>query len=395
MALMCKDCASILLFDPDIGKLTCKSCGRSYDLEDSKQIASSDLRSLYSAEHHRQTINFTIYTCGTCGARISFHGSEMNAVCSFCGNSDMRPEGEIERRKPDAILPFSLSKEKAISTVKEHLTELPYLASEYRDMDLTSARGIYIPYYIVNAEYKAIIDVRSHKSSPAEYRSVSCNFDKLILEASKVLPDEASVMVEPYDLNDLKTFHEGYLQGFSADMADKDPEDIYHQAVNATRHMVEDECKKEKIVTRKNKFFDGDYRPKFTGNAVYALFPVWFVTGEVKDRKITFLVNGQTGKVFGNPPYSEKIFNKNVALVSLITVPLSFALLYFVCRLLAYTIIIPVYIADTVFTIAGFVTFISALWGISRYRLRAAEKSIITSTSGSLLDFVNRRSKDV
>lgn len=243
MAMLCKDCASILLFNPDSGRLQCKNCGLSYDLEDSKSIADSDLHSLYETEHHKLTMNYTIHTCGTCGARMSFHGSAISINCSFCGNSDMRAEGSETKRQPDAIIPFSLSKEKAITAVKNHLSELHYLSEEYQNMNLTDVRGIYIPYYIINADYKAIIEIRDPEKG-VNYRSVACTFDKLILEASKILPDEASVMVEPYDIKDLKMFHEGYLQGFSSDMADKDADDIYHQAVNSTRHMIFEECKK-------------------------------------------------------------------------------------------------------------------------------------------------------
>lgn len=404
MAMLCKDCASILLFNPDSGRLQCKNCGLSYDLEDSKSIADSDLHSLYEAEHHKLTMNYTIHTCGTCGARVSFHGSEINTTCSFCGNSDMRAGGSINKRRPDAIIPFSLSKEKAITRVKAHLAELPYLSAQYRNMKLTNIRGIYIPYYIVNADYKAIIHAgpwkwRLTKSDTAYkpyYRSVSCTFDKLILEASKILPDEASVMVEPYDIKDLKAFHEGYLQGFSSDMADKDSEDIYHQAVQSTRNMIIEECKHSGIVYPKDRIIDADYRPMFTGNAVYALFPIWFVTGETNGKKMTFLVNGQTGKVFGNPPYSQKSFRKNVGLISLITVPVLFALLYFVCRLIAYVVVIPgFFFPHVVYGIFFIGLIISVLLGMIRYRFEIIEKAIKTSTSDTLLNFVKRRSKDV
>ena len=395
MAMLCKACASILLFDPATGRLQCRNCGGSYDLKDSTSIANSDLRSLYGAEHHKQTMEFTVHTCGTCGARISFHGSEINTVCSFCGNSDMRSEGSIKRIRPDAIIPFSITKDNAVTAVKEHLAELPCLSPEYKDMALKSIRGIYIPYYIVNADYKAIMKVRRGDKSSTYYRSVSCMFDNLILEASKMLPDEASVMVEPYDIKDLKTFHEGYLQGFSSDMADKDSEDIYHQAVNSIRNMVVDECRNEKIIPRKDIITDCDCRPKFTGNPIYSLFPVWFVTCENKGNCVTFLVNGQTGKVFGHPPYDVRIFRKNVALISLITIPALFAVLYIVCRLIAYTIVIPPLWVITGWVIAGIVTIFGILAGITRYRLRAVEKAISTSTSESLLDFINRRSRDV
>jgi hypothetical protein len=52
------------------------------------------------------------------------------------------------------------------------------------------------------------------------------------------------------------------------------------------------------------------------GRARYALYPVWILNTKWNDRKFTFAINGQTGKIAGDLPMDKGAFYKWLVTVS-------------------------------------------------------------------------------
>lgn len=385
MALLCKNCASILRFDPDTGKLACSSCGGSYGVK-GEEFSLSDERRI-------KTSDFEVSVCQTCGAKLIFYTNELTTVCSYCGNSDIRKEGKLRRRLPDAIIPFKISSKTAERNVIKHIAKLPFVEQGFAQNDLTSLCGIYVPYYIVNADYKSIMHIYYSDDVKLD-RSVSCVFDKLILEASDMFPDDVSVAIEPYDISELKEFNEGYLQGFSADVADTSAEELESRASYSVKQMAVSECRKMNIITKGARILKNDSRVAFDGTATYALFPVWIATSVHNGHRTAFLVNGQTGKVYGTPPYSEAGFRRRVLLTSMLTIPAMGLLFYFVSRLLAYMMVSSVFglFVALLLIVALIIAFNIFL---PHCRIEADMKDIIAmSSSKSLIGFMRRRAHD-
>lgn len=391
MAVLCENCASKLRFDPDAGKLVCSSCGGKYSVEGEKAFSYAN-HSASSDKLEIRTMDFEVKSCQTCGARLSYYSNELNTVCSYCGNSDIRTEGKLRKRRPDAIIPFTVSRETAERIVWEHIAELPFVEQGFAKKGLAGLCGIYIPYYIVNADYKSIMHIQYSDEVKLD-SSVLCVFDKLILEASDMLPDDISVAVEPYDISELKVFNEGYLQGFSADVADTTAEEMERRADDSVKRMILSECRKMNIVTKGSRILKNDGRISFDGTATYALFPVWIATVVHNGYRTAFLVNGQTGKVYGTPPYSEAGFRRRVILTSLFTIPLMALVFYVFSRVAARVILSHAFIGlflSLILTVALIIAFKSFI----RHWLDDADmKDIIAmSSSKSLIGFMKRRS---
>ncbi len=391
MAILCENCASTLRFDPDSCKLVCSSCGGNYRVDGEVPYDVSENTSLSDAREIK-TMNFEVSVCQTCGAKLTFYTNELNTLCSYCGNSDIRKEGKLRKRIPDAIIPFKVSRKTAEQKVREHIAKLPFVEQGFAKKGLAGLCGIYIPYYIVNADYKSIMHIQYSDEVKLD-SSVSCVFDKLILEASDMLPDDISVAVEPYDISELKVFNEGYLQGFSADVADTTAEEMERRADDSVKRMILSECRKMNIVTKGSRILKNDGRISFDGTATYALFPVWIATIVHNGCKTAFLVNGQTGKVYGTPPYSEAGFRRRVILTSLFTIPLMALVFYVFSRVAARVILSHAFIGlflSLILTVALIIAFKSFI----RHWLDDADmKDIIAmSSSKSLIGFMKRRS---
>ena len=330
MPLLCQNCSGPLHFDPDAGKMVCPLCNGKFDVTHEHGTSLVDLDSIFQDASAPVRDEIRIYSCATCGGHIVVHGVEMTSTCPYCGNSGVVFDRVSKKRRPDAIIPFAFGKEKAEEKLRDHLKKSLFLSREARNMEWVSIQPIYVPYYLVSAELKKVLTLEHIERD--EYgeeidrqhiaRSVRCLFNKLSLEASAALLNEASHAIEPFDLSGLQTFEEGCLQGFASDMADEDANALCDAASEMCRDYVSEEIKKKKVIPKGFHICESEDSLKFKGKAVYALFPVWFAVGKYGKKSATLLVNGQTGKVGGSPVYDFWKYYLAILLTSLITMAL-------------------------------------------------------------------------
>ena len=314
--MQCMNCAGKLRFDPDKGKLVCSNCGGESDVIHSDDKGLVDISEVVSSNDDITREDVNVYTCSTCGGSVVAGDVEMTSVCPFCGNQGVIFDRVANRRRPDGIIPFAFGAKKAEEKVRAHLKGSIFLDKKAKEMPLLRTVGIYVPYYIVQAESRSnLIYEKTAKDKKGDIvvsdqigRSTRCFYDQLTLEASAALTNTASAMIEPFELTGIRKFEEGYLQGFCSDMADEAPEALLDQA---NKRMRAYELAQLRILdVAPYGYYNSSYdnKVKYKGKAFYALFPVWFVVGRFKDKDITMLVNGQNGKVIGGPEYNKKMF---------------------------------------------------------------------------------------
>lgn len=314
--MKCSNCASSLRFDPDKGKLVCGSCGGEFDVVHRNDQGLVDITEVVSSKDEITREDVNVYTCSTCGGSIVVNDVEMTSDCPFCGNHGVIFDRVANRRRPDGIIPFAFGVKTAEEKARAHLKGSMFLNRKAKQMPFVRTVGIYIPYYIVQAESNSNLvyekTLRDKKGNIVDSKQIGrathCYIDQLLLEASASLSNAAGLMIEPFDIMKILPFEEGYLQGFCSDMADEDPEGLLTQATKRIRDYELSKINGSNIAPYGyvNIAYDNDTRYK--GKSFYALFPVWFVVGRYKDKDIIMLVNGQTGKVVGGPEYNKAMF---------------------------------------------------------------------------------------
>ena len=400
MPIQCKNCAGVVVFDPDLQKLTCRNCGGKYDVTHTDDTGFVDLQKVFDDRGKLESQDINVCVCSACGGRIVVDDVTITSECPFCGNKGIIFDRVSKRRRPDGVIPFAFGAKKAEEKARAHLMGSAFLSDKAKNMEFTRTVGISVPYYVISAEFKGILTYEQNakkNDNPADReqvaRSVRCLFDKLTLEASDALIDEAGFSLEPFDIKGIRTFEEGYLQGFCSDMADEDPKALYRKAKEICKEYITSETERKKIAPDGYHCIGFDKELKFMGKAVYALFPVWFVTGRYKkNRSVTILVNGQTGKAVGGPPYSKLRFALTVAAASILPVILlsalgilgiSFVALCFAGRSPEYGGM----------AIAGLVTLASLIIAKATGKLSSVHKVLRMSSSERLIRFSGRRDK--
>ena len=451
MIIDCPACGAGLMFDPESGKMKCEACDsvfETYELQEdfekrgqkelereekAEATATSGLKlagggvgaavekaveqsapirptfnpesdfdhpvfdhtDIYSQDDYNdntddeETMECNIYTCTSCGAEVAINNVEASTFCSFCGQPTVVFNRVAEQKKPKYIIPFSVTKERAISRIREKLNSGFFVPAAIKNFEIERVRGIYIPFWLYDIYYhdsqylKGTVGSGKNSHTYYYFREADCEFVKLTLDASRQLNDESSQRLEPYYTKDMKDFSLEYLSGFYADTYDVNTTQLESLAVSRARGMFQDAVEKtieahDILVLKK----DPDYKILKTE---YAMFPAWFLTFRYEDVPYTLLVNGQTEKIIGGVPYDRTKVAVSFAIAAVILSILSVIVLSFLLLDPDSDESVKIITAVIVFGLIGLVS------GINNFKT-VKESATLTSLSETN-NFVKNRGK--
>lgn len=301
-----------------------------HTLDRADEIADEVKHSLHDvAVETKETMEGNIYTCTSCGAELFINGVETATFCAYCGQPTVVFNRVAEELRPERIIPFSIQKEQAVAVIREKLSHGFFVPKDIKNFEVERVRGIYIPYFLFDAYYydyqklKGTVKYEENSRTETFIREAECEFRNLTCDASKMLNDETSQRLEPYELNALRPFEIGYLSGFYADRYDMNEKTLKNVVRVRCKELFDKEMKMD-LMAENPKIISS--QPKFQlRKAQYVLLPAWFMTFRYKNEPYTILVNGQTGKVVGAVPFTkDKLTIVFVAIAVLATLLFSF-----------------------------------------------------------------------
>ena len=342
MATLCKNCSHALVFNPRSQMLECSACGSTYDPEDieaeskkyREDLKPEAAKEVYNSDEE-QLMDCYVYSCSECGGEIIVNGTEASTTCIYCGNPNVVFSRIAKQKRPEFIMPFSVTKEQAVSLARRKIGKGAFVPKKIKNFSVDCCRGIYLPYWIVDATYYDTVLVEgrvkegNHTATKYFGRSGNLKFKALPIDASKALSDESSSKLEPFDMSHLKPFDEDYLSGFYSNVSDVVYKDVRKAAQDRGKEFFAEAAVKS--VSAFNTQVVASY-PQIDVNIdmKYAMLPAWFITFDYEGKHHTILVNGDSGKVVCALPWKKALFSFMVAGIGILTSALS----YFVFRAL-------------------------------------------------------------
>jgi hypothetical protein len=228
--------------------------------------------------------------------------------------------------KPRGVLPFALDERAAHKAMGDWLGRLWFAPNGLKDYARKGRKmqGIYVPYWTFDADtqssyrgergtvyYETRTVMRDGKRvqqqvpkvrwSPKSGR-VARFFDDVLVLASRSLPKTYTDALEPWDLPALEPYQPEYLAGFRAEAYSVDLKDGYTEARG---HMA-------RVIERDVRFDIGGDRQRIHAidtdvrNVTFKhiLLPVWMAAYKYRGQTYRFVVNGRTGRVQGERPWS-------------------------------------------------------------------------------------------
>lgn len=328
----CDQCGADFRFDPERGLLLCDHCGNTSEISGSGpwsggSIREIDFQTAIADRLPSQEMEETRVTkCPNCAAQVEFDPGVHAAECPFCATPVVADTGSNRHIKPKGLLPFALDEQTARSEMNQWLGGLWFAPNGLQEYARKGRKmtGIYVPYWTFDAQthsayrgehgtvyYETRRVVRNGKSEtvrvakvrwrPASGR-VARFFDDVLVLASRSLPKKYTDGLEPWDLSALEPYQPEYLAGFRAEAYGVALDEGYSEARS---HM-------DRVIMRDVKFDIGGDRQRVHAidtrvsdvTFKHILLPVWLAAYKYRGKSYRFVVNGRTGAVQGERPWS-------------------------------------------------------------------------------------------
>ncbi|SEO54723.1 hypothetical protein SAMN04490248_106201 [Salinihabitans flavidus] len=328
----CAQCGADYRFDPVAGLLRCDHCGhtRAMPRDDAAAlpaIREMDFRAALDARLPEQEIEETrVATCPNCGGQVELGADTHAAECPFCATPVVTDTGLHRHIKPRGLVPFALDERAARQAMTDWLGRLWFAPNGLRDYARKGRKmnGIYVPYWTFDAdtasrytgqrgvayyETRTVMrdgkqvtqQVRKVRWSPASGR-VARFFDDVLVLASRALPKRFTDGLEPWDLSALTPYRPDFLAGFRAEGYTVPLEDGYAEATDKMNRVIRRDVRfdiggdEQRIHSIDTTVRDVTFK--------HILLPVWTAAYKYRGASYRFVINGQTGRVQGERPWS-------------------------------------------------------------------------------------------
>ncbi len=342
----CPACGADLRYAPELDALKCAHCGHEERIPENRgRVPELDLRAVErNALPPSETEALRVAQCPSCGARIEFDADIHAKECPFCASPIVTDTGVERQIKPQAQLPFLVSENEARQGLKTWLGRLWFAPSDLRAYARADRAldGIYIPYWTYDAETRsaytgrrgtvhhvsrpvtAIVNGRRQtvmqttaevRWSPAKGR-VARTFDDVLVLGARSLPKAFTDRLEPWDLSALTTYDPRFLAGFRAEGYTVPVDEAYGEARRIMNAVIESDVRRDIGGDRQQVGRVDTEVGALTFKHV--LLPIWVAAYRYRGKSFRFVVNGRTGVVQGERPWSSWKIGAVVALFVLV-----------------------------------------------------------------------------
>jgi predicted RNA-binding Zn-ribbon protein involved in translation (DUF1610 family) len=329
----CTSCGADLAFKPGTNHLTCDYCGAENEIPKmDESVEELDFHAFLTEKSEtEEQLTGHFVNCESCGASCTLEPNVTATECAYCSTPLVVEQAYDETViQPKSLLPFKLSKDEALTAFKGWVSKRWFAPGDLKKaaLNFDHFKGVYIPYwtydtdtsssyvgqrgdyyyvterYTVQEDGKSVTKTRQVRKIRWSFTSghVRRPFDDLLVHATESLPEKCIQELEPWDLENLIPFEKSYLSGFLAEKYQINLERGFDRAKQLMDPQIRQLIKRdiggdEQRITRVNTRYDNI-------TFKHLLLPVFVCAYRFKDKLYRFLVNGRTGEVQGERPWS-------------------------------------------------------------------------------------------
>ena len=322
-SIKCPACGSNMVFDPESQMLYCEHCGTKRSFNQDLQASEIDLMSGFNSDDKAAEWGdeVTVFRCDNCGAKVVLKAGETAKCCPFCGTAHVEKSDELAGIKPNGVIPFLLTVEKAVERVKNWAKKKLFAPRKFKkSVNPENVKGVYSPCFTFDSKTTSVYRGRigktytrvvgSGKNQRTEtyvvWKDISGtyyhNFDDILISAGNKVTQKTFEKLSPYDTNASKGYQENYLLGFMAYHYDKSIEDCWGLAKSKMDAII------RKGILSQYSYDQVAFLNISTSheavNYKYVMLPVYVGNFNYNQKLYNFYVNGVSGKTTGKTPVS-------------------------------------------------------------------------------------------
>ncbi len=328
----CPQCGAVLAYLPGTDRIRCEHCGHEAAIEPrGGRIEEHDFRAaLATVAADAPVVEARTITCEGCAASFTFDPDVHADACPYCGGAIVTDTGSSRLIKPESLVPFVLSEDQAKQRLQDWLKSLWFAPSGVKTYARGAGRlnGVYVPYWTFDADtrssyvgqrgiayqvpqtfttkIKGKLVRRQHYVTKIRWTpvrgSVRRRFDDVLVLASRTQPQDLTESLTPWLQEALVPYQPEYLSSFRSEAYQVGLEPGFEAATHDMAQVIRTDVARDiggdaqRIHDIQTRYGDISYK--------HILLPVWVAAYRYSGKAYQFVVNGQTGEVQGERPYS-------------------------------------------------------------------------------------------
>lgn len=326
MQFTCTSCGAAQTYEVASGHLVCNACGAA-------QETGAQVVGKFAQEHSVETFLALAKTmpssttravqCSSCGAHVDFAPSQLGMPCPFCGTP---VTAEMARDQvtlqPEWVLPFQIQGSQGRTLVRNWISSRWFAPSSFKKQSQLDSgmQGVYTPFFTIDAHADTVYTgargrrytttvgsgknrrTVTHVSWTATEGRVQNQFDDVLVPASHSLPKDLMGKLHPWNLEKLCAYDAKLLAGFRSELPQIGLEEAMQEAYSLMSPVIDTTIRRDiggdeqRIHSKLTTYSDERFR--------LALLPLWALSYRYQNKVYRCLVNGQTGAIQGERPWS-------------------------------------------------------------------------------------------
>ena len=334
----------------------CESCGAPLDNNDQYCGAcGAPAGEKAGAKATTEKVDRKYFECKSCGNKIALDPDVRSYTCAFCDSNyvvEFSPD-QSDRQPPEFIIGFAIEHHQSLEKFQHWIKSNSWFHP--RDLRHTHIAdkllGVYLPFwsFSMRAESTWSATIGEYWYRTETYTTTDANgktvtrtrrvretewfplsgmhhryYSGYLLSASEGLPQEIAQRVMPFDLPALKRYEPYFLAGWQT------------QEYTVERNQALEICKNEYQQQERSNiagFLPGDTYSNLRISSRFSqvssdlcLLPYYLLTYTYQKKKYRFVMNGQTGRIWGTKPISGTRIGVAIGFVLLAIVLIVFAI---------------------------------------------------------------------
>jgi DNA-directed RNA polymerase subunit RPC12/RpoP len=326
----CEQCGAKLSFSATEGELKCPYCSYVNVVERAfNQVVERDYESAISRLKNlsdQPPREISSLKCPTCAAVFELEDDIHASECPFCGSAVVNEVALYRPIKPQALLPFKVTKKEATTLFRTWLKShwfAPNKLKRYSAEDST-LEGVYIPYWTYDAQTfsrysgrrgdKYYVDemrmvtvngkseLRSVRVEKIRWSHVSGDLDRAFDDVLVMATDSLKHVLSQWDLENLVDYNESYLSGYESEVYSVELDEGLRRAKAMMQRHIRQMVKQhiggdlQEITHLSSDYSEITFK--------HILLPVYASAFKFDGKVYSYVINGRNGDIRGERPYS-------------------------------------------------------------------------------------------
>ncbi len=236
--------------------------------------------------------------CRNCSAQLITQGKSADTYCRLCGVPALTAQEYENTAVPDKVIEFEIDKTKARRLFTRYLSARPLICGGFmQKIKSGNFAAVYLPVCITDTQFGT--DITSLYGNA----HINTSASDIVTNLSSLADELLFSLLSPYDFEKLTDYTDEHAKIPFEFFSEEAAQEKVKERIDEIRVQAASECKKD-ILHEGYLKTDSCTHEEFFRNDKYVLLPVWVLSCNTKSFSGRIFMNGQSGKIIGNPPPS-------------------------------------------------------------------------------------------